>query len=72
MGSPLSKRFPREFKNNLGKYLGIFLLMSVSIAMTSGFLLAAHSIETIMDEMPEKYHIEDGRFITSFEAAKKP
>lgn len=68
MASPLSKRFPREFKNNLGKYLGIFLLMSVSIAMTSGFLLAAHSIETIMDEMPEKYHIEDGRFITSFEA----
>lgn len=71
MGSPLSKRFPREFKNNLGKYLGIFLLMSVSIAMTSGFLLAAHSIETIMDEMPEKYHIEDGRFITSFEADEK-
>lgn len=68
MASPLRKRFPRELKNNLGKYLGIFLLMSVTIALTSGFLLAAHSISVIMDEMPEKYAIEDGRFTTAFEA----
>ncbi len=68
MASPLIKRFPRELKNNLGKYLGIFLLMSVSIALTSGFLLAAHSISVIIDEMPEKYLIEDGRFTTAFEA----
>ena len=32
MASPLRKRFPRELKNNLGKYLGIFLLMSVLFA----------------------------------------
>ena len=38
MASPLRKRFPRELKDNLGKYLGIFLLMSVTIALTSGFL----------------------------------
>ena len=68
MMSPLTKRFPRELKNNLGKYLGIFLLMSVAIALTSGFLLAAHSISVIIDEMPEKYSIEDGRFTTTFEA----
>ncbi len=68
MASPLIKRFPRELKNNLGKYLGIFLLMAVSIALTSGFLLAAHSISVIIDEMPEKYLIEDGRFTTAFEA----
>ncbi len=68
MASPLAKRFGRELKNNLGKYLGIFLLMSVTIALTSGFLLAAHSIEVILDEMPEKYAIEDGRFTCAFEA----
>lgn len=68
MASPLHKRFPRELKDNLGKYLGIFLLMSVTIALTSGFLLAAHSIGVIIDDMPEKYSIEDARFTTAFEA----
>lgn len=68
MASPLRKRFPRELKNNLGKYLGIFLLMSVTIALTFGFLLAAHSIGVIIDDMPEKYSIEDARFTTAFEA----
>ena len=68
MASPLRKRFPRELKNNLGKYLGIFLLMSVTIALTSGFLLAAHSIAVIIDDMPEQYSIEDARFTTAFEA----
>lgn len=68
MASPLRKRFPRELKNNLGKYLGMFLLMSVTIALTSGFLLAAHSIGVIIDDMPEKYSIEDARFTTAFEA----
>lgn len=68
MASPLRKRFPRELKDNLGKFLGIFLLMSVTIALTSGFLLAAHSIGVIIDDMPEKYSIEDARFTTAFEA----
>lgn len=68
MASPLRKRFPRELKNNLGKYLGIFLLMSATIALTSGFLLAAYSIGVIIDDMPEKYSIEDARFTTAFEA----
>ena len=49
--SPLIKRVPRELKNNLGKYIAIFLLMCLSIALTSGFLLAAHSISVIIDDM---------------------
>lgn len=65
---PLAKRFPRELKNNLGKYLAIFMLMAASIALTSGFLLAAHSISVIIDGMGKAYAIEDGRFTTSFEA----
>ena len=65
--SPLIKRLPRELVHNIGKYLGIFLLMAVSIALTSGFLLAAHSISVIIDDMPETYVIEDGRFTTAFE-----
>ena len=66
--SPLTKRLPRELRNNLGKYLGIFLLMCGSIALTSGFLLAAHSIGCLIDGMRDEYAIEDGRVTTSFEA----
>ena len=66
--TPLARRLPRELKHNLGKYFGIFLLMCGSIALTSGFLLAAHSIGRLIDGMRDEYAIEDGRVTTSFEA----
>lgn len=66
--SPLTKRFPRELKANLGKYLGIFLLMTIAISFTSGFLVAASSIERTLDGMRDTYLVEDGRFATAFEA----
>nr|MCR5846153.1 hypothetical protein [bacterium] len=68
MRNPLSKRFPRELKHNLGKYLGIFLMMVFATSFTSSFLLAASSIETILDDMDETYNVEDGRFVCDFEA----
>lgn len=66
--TPLARRLPRELRHNIGKYLGIFLLMCGSIALTSGFLLAAHSIGCLIDNMRNEYTIEDGRVTTSFEA----
>ena len=51
MASPLTKRLPREFRNNLGKYLGMFLLLALAIAFTTGFLVAASSIEAIGNGM---------------------
>ena len=66
--TPLARRLPRELKRNIGKYLGIFLLMCGAIALTSGFLLAAHSIGCLIDNMRDEYTIEDGRVITAFEA----
>ncbi len=71
MKSPLLKRLPREFKNNLGKYLGLFLLLTIAIAFTSGFLVAASSIELIDLNMRENYNVEDGHFATTFEANEK-
>lgn len=68
--TPLAKRLPRELRRNIGKYLGIFLLMCGSIALTSGFLLAAHSIGCLIDDMRDAYTIEDGRVTTSFGATK--
>ena len=64
--TPLAKRLPRKLRRNIGKYLGIFLLMCGSIALTSGFLLAAHSIGCLIDNMRDEYTIEDGRVTTSF------
>lgn len=66
--TPLARRLPRELRRNLGKYLGIFLLMCGCVALTSGFLLTAHSIGVIIDGMRDEYAIEDGRLTTSFEA----
>ena len=71
MRSPLTKRLPRELKNNLGKYLGMFLLLALAIAFTSGFLVAASSIELIGSSMRDDYNTEDGHFATTFEADSK-
>ena len=68
--APLNKRLPREFRNNLGKYLGIFLLFLFAIAMGAGYLSAAHSIEVIQNGLHEAAHVEDFHFATQFEAAK--
>lgn len=71
MGSPLRKRLPRELRNNLGKYLGMFLLLALAIAFTSGFLVAASSIELIGTNMRDDYYTEDGHFATTFKADGK-
>lgn len=68
MGSPLMRRLPRQLVREGGKYLGIFLLLVISIALVAGFLVAASSIEAMVEEMPERYHIEDARLTTAFEA----
>ena len=60
--SPLKHRILRQLKNNFGKYLGIFLMMAFMIAYISGFLTAASSIHSQLVELPERYHLEDGRF----------
>ncbi len=71
MASPLTKRLPRELRNNLGKYLGMFLLLTLAIAFTSGFLVAASSIELIGTNMRDDYYTEDGHFATTFKADGK-
>ena len=68
MRNPLLKRLPRGLRSNLGKYLGIFALMTSSIALVSGFLLAASSIQVINSTMRDDYNIEDARFTLDFEA----
>ncbi|MCM1283522.1 MAG: hypothetical protein NC180_00515 [Muribaculaceae bacterium] len=67
MKNPLRKRFLRELKSEFGKYLVIFLLMTGSIALVSGFVVAGKSLLAAYNESFEKYNVEDGHFRTGKE-----
>ena len=65
--SPLNKRLPRVFMHNPGKWLGIVLLLVLSISIVAGFLMASSSMTTILSTSDEDYCIEDGRFTSNFQ-----
>ena len=63
MKNPLRKRLLRELRQEMGKYLVVFILMVATIGFVSGFLVADGSMLTAYDNSFEKYNIEDGNFI---------
>ena len=63
--NPLRRRVMRELRDELGKYIVIFLLLTLTISMVSGFLVAAGSMSQAYDESFETYNIEDGHFTTA-------
>ncbi len=66
--NPLRKRLPRELTGELGKYLVIFLFMTLTIGFVSGFLVAGGSMIEAYNDSFEKYNIEDGHFILADQA----
>ena len=58
MKNPLRKRLPREFKDEFGKYLVIFLFMTLTIGLVSGFLVAGKSMVKTYNDSFEEYNIE--------------
>lgn len=60
--NPLGKRFLRELRSEIGKYLIIFLLLAATFGFVSGFLVADGSMMKAYREGFEKYSIEDGNF----------
>ena len=58
--NPLNKRYLREFKHDLGKYIVIFALMIITIGLCSGFKIADDSIMKAYNESFDKYNVEDG------------
>lgn len=68
MRNPLHKRFPRDLRDEIGKYLVIFLFLLGMISAASGFLVASGSMSAAYDESFEKYNIEDGNFELAAEA----
>lgn len=71
MRNPLIKRFPRELKNELGKYLVLLIFITGMIAIVSGMLVASGSMIAAYDESFEKYNIEDGNFELAYAAEEQ-
>ena len=69
--NPLAKRYLRDLRSDLGKYLVIFLLLSLSIAEISGYLVADESMIATYNESFEKYNVEDGNFIVEKELSER-
>ena len=64
MKNPLRKRLLRELRQEMGKYLVVFILMVATIGFVSGFLVADGSMLIAYDNSFEKYNIEDGNCAT--------
>ena len=65
--SPLHKRVFREIKDDLGKYLTIFILLVAMIGLASGYFVAIGSMIKGYDESFQLYNIENGNFTTRYE-----
>ena len=70
MKNPLRKRLPRELKDEFGKYLVIFLFMTLTIGLVSGFLVAGKSMVKTYNDSFKEYNIEDGHFILNDEITR--
>ena len=62
MKDPIRKRFLRELRDDAGKYIALFLFLTLTIGFVSGYMVADGSMLYTYDESFEKYHIEDGHF----------
>lgn len=60
--NPLTKRILREFRQDIGRNIAIFIFIAVTIGFISGFLVADNSMKAAYDNSFEKYNIEDGNF----------
>ncbi len=67
--SPLNRRIPRELHHDLGKYLGLFVLIALTIAMVSGYLVAVRSIQRTLADTHDDMRTEDFSFATQFKAS---
>lgn len=54
MRNPLWRRIPKELKEELGKYIVIFLFMVITTGMVSGFMVAGESLKKTYDNTFDK------------------
>ena len=65
---PLKKRIVRDIRRDLGKYLAIFLFLTVFIGFEAGYIIADTSMQQSYHEGMEQRHVESGHFILQDEA----
>lgn len=70
MRNPLNKRLPRELRQEWGRYMVIFIFMTLLIGFVSGFLVAGNSMIVAYNESFDKYKIEDGHFLLEEKASE--
>ncbi len=63
--NPLRRRIIRELREEIGKYLVIFLMLTLTISFVSGYLVAAGSMIQAYNESFDRYHVEAGHFTTA-------
>lgn len=68
MKNPLNKRYIREIKGDLGRYVVLSVFIVIMIAIVSGFQVASNSMVAAYNESFKKYNIEDGNFELANEA----
>ena len=68
MKNPLNKRLPRDMKRNFGRYFVIFMFLTLTIGLISGYLVANTSMQKSFKDSFEKYNIEDCNFEIPFKA----
>ncbi len=71
MKNPLYRRLPRELKSDFGKYIALFLFLTITVSFCSGFLVADGSTKSAYDESFEKYNIENGHFTLADKASEE-
>ncbi len=62
MRNPLKKRYARDLKRNIGRYLSIFLMLMVTTALMSGFLTVSDGVLVAFNENRKECKLEDGLF----------
>lgn len=60
MRNPLNKRFKRELKGDMGKYIAIFLFLVFFIGAMSGFFIADDSVMALYNNSHSECNVEDG------------
>ncbi|MBQ6814593.1 MAG: ABC transporter permease [Lachnospiraceae bacterium] len=65
MRNPLNKRLPREFKKNAIKYIGISIILTVTIVLGSSFMATNDSATHTLEVNDKECVIEDGHFETA-------
>lgn len=60
MKNPMNKRLLRELKADIGKYLVIFLFITMVVSVVSSFLVANSGVREAYDSLLENNKVEDG------------